>query len=159
MMRGTEDIMRTKSHGTCTRAAQQRLRWGCEYETADQICCFNRHYAEPSGYYYSEGRTFVSEMAAAEAPITFYDAVDGRPLFVAPVGRSSKDFLQESYAHGWPSFRQAEVVWENVRCLPDGEVVSTSGTHLGHNIPDEEGHRFCINVSHASHPCVLLHSS
>ena len=108
---------------------------------------FNRHYAEPSGYYYSQGRTFVQEMSATEVPITFHDAVDGKPLFVAPLGRSGKDFLKESHTHGWPSFRNDEVVWENVRCLPDGEVISTTGTHLGHNIPDEKGHRFCINVS------------
>ena len=35
------------------------------------------------------------------------------------------------YSQGWPSFRDQEVVWENVRVLRDGETVSTSGTHLG----------------------------
>merc|ERR1711936_160026 len=25
--------------------------------------------------------------------------------------------------HGWPSFRDSEVVWENVRCLKTGETV------------------------------------
>ena len=32
---------------------------------------------------------------------------------------------------GWPSFRDQEVVWENVRVLKDGETVSVTGTHLG----------------------------
>jgi peptide methionine sulfoxide reductase MsrB len=47
----------------------------------------------------------------------------------------------------------AEVNWENVRCLPDGETVSISGTHLGHNLPDSKGSRYCINlVSIAGRP-------
>ena len=46
-----------------------------------------------------------------------------------------------------PSFRDQEVVWENVRVLKDGETVSTSGTHLGHNIPSKDRrNRYCINL-------------
>lgn len=56
------------------------------------------------------------------------------------------EFLKESASHGWPSFRDDEVNWENVRCLSDGECVSLSGTHLGHNIPDSKGNRYCINL-------------
>ena len=60
---------------------------------------------------------------------------------------------RESTYHGWPSFRDDEVVWENVRCLGDGETVSTTGTHLGHNLPDRSGNRYCINlVSIAGRP-------
>ena len=45
------------------------------------------------------------------------------------------------------------MVWENVRVLPDSEVVSLAGTHLGHNIPDSKGNRYCINlVSVAGNP-------
>lgn len=80
-----------------------------------------------------------------------YDSVTGDPLFVAPRGRTLQDFLDEGKAHGWPSFRDEEVVWESVRVLPDGEVVSTAGTHLGHNIPDERGNRFCINLCSIAH--------
>ena len=37
--------------------------------------------------------------------------------------------------------------------LDDGETVSANGTHLGHNIPDKDGNRYCINlVSIAGHP-------
>jgi peptide methionine sulfoxide reductase MsrB len=39
-----------------------------------------------------------------------------------------------------------EVNWEYVRCLPDGETVSVDGTHLGHNLPDKKGSRYCINL-------------
>lgn len=54
--------------------------------------------------------------------------------------------MRESQNHGWPSFRNDEVVQENVRILPDGECVSVDGTHLGHNIPDARGDRYCINL-------------
>ena len=39
-----------------------------------------------------------------------------------------------------------KVVWENVRCLKNGEAVSVDGTHLGHNLPDSKGNRYCINL-------------
>ena len=51
------------------------------------------------------------------------------------------NFLAESKAHGWPSFRDAEVYWDNVRVLANGETVSIDGTHLGHNLPDDAGNR------------------
>ena len=87
------------------------------------------------------------------SPTTYYDPADGKPLFKAPVGRSWDDFLKESIAHGWPSFRDAEVIWENVRTLKDGETVSLAGSHLGHNLPDGSGNRYCINlVSCAGNP-------
>ena len=38
------------------------------------------------------------------------------------VGRTFEEFVAESKSHGWPSFRDEEVVWDNVRCLKDGEV-------------------------------------
>jgi len=50
----------------------------------------------------------------------YYDSNTGKLLFTAPVGRSFKDFLVESRAHGWPSFRDEEVNWEFVRVLNDG---------------------------------------
>jgi hypothetical protein len=53
----------------------------------------------------------------------FRDSVTGLPLFIAPIGRSWEAFLAESKTHGWPSFRGAEVVWENVRVLGNGETM------------------------------------
>jgi len=88
--------------------------------------------------------------------ITFYDSNTGKPLFIAPRGgRTLDQFLKESIDHGWPSFRDEEVIWENVRCLPNGEAVSVDGTHLGHNLPDRKGSRYCINlVSVAGSPTI-----
>ena len=33
-----------------------------------------------------------------------------------------------------------------MRVLADGEAVSLNGTHLGHNLPDRSGNRYCINL-------------
>jgi peptide methionine sulfoxide reductase MsrB len=77
--------------------------------------------------------------------VTFYDSALNRPVF-AVTKRPLSQFLEESVKHGWPSFRAEDVVWENVRILDDGEVVTRDGLHLGHNIPDEKGARFCINL-------------
>merc|ERR1711865_790750 len=54
--------------------------------------------------------------------------------------------MGESKSHGWPSFRDSEVNWDYVRVLADGECVSVDGTHLGHNLPDRSGNRYCINL-------------
>ena len=50
------------------------------------------------------------------------------------------------YAYAKPSFRDEEVNWDLVRVLKDGETVSVDGTHLGHNLPDGSGNRYCINL-------------
>ena len=51
------------------------------------------------------------------------------------------------------SFAIMPFIQDYVRCLRDGEAVSVSGTHLGHNIPDANGNRYCINlVSVAGQP-------
>ncbi len=137
--------MSQKAHGTSETPVQKDLRWKCDYDTADRICNFNRHYAEYAGYWTST--SFVADARAVGLEgkeITFYDSNTGKPLFIAPKGRSMEDFLNESASHGWPSFRDEEVVWENVRCLGDGESVSVDGTHLGHNLPDSSGNRYCI---------------
>merc|ERR1719265_501615 len=40
-----------------------------------------------------------------------------------------------------------------VYLLENGETVSVDGNHLGHNLPDMSGNRYCINlVSVAGHP-------
>lgn len=95
---------------------------------------------------YWESTSFIAEASKASGEITFYDSNTGKPLFVAPRGRSFEEFVAESKSHGWPSFRDNEVVWDNVRVLPDGETVSVDGTHLGHDLPDGKGNRYCINL-------------
>jgi len=85
--------------------------------------------------------------------VTFYDSNTGKQLYKAPIGRTWQDFIDESRNHGWPSFRDEEVNWDYVRVLPNGETVSVDGTHLGHNLPDRKGNRYCINlVSIAGNP-------
>ena len=148
---GEESLMAQKSHGTSTHPVQQDLMYGCDAKLADKICNFNRHYAEHAGYFLKTH--WLKEVSQKSDATTYYDSNSGKPLFSAPIGRSFEDFLQESIAHGWPSFRDQEVNWNVVRVLRDGECVSIDGTHLGHNIPDKKGNRYCINlVSIAGRP-------
>mmetsp|Transcript_23913 Transcript_23913/g.59653 ORF Transcript_23913/g.59653 Transcript_23913/m.59653 type:complete len:150 (-) Transcript_23913:418-867(-) len=140
---GEESLMRKKAHGTSETPVQSNLKWGCDVKLADRICNFNRHYAENSGYFRST--SYVAEASKA-GEIIYYDSNSGKPLFIAPRGRTFAAYLEESLDHGWPSFRDEEVVWENVRVLPNGETVSVDGTHLGHDLPDHAGNRYCINL-------------
>ena len=130
---GDESIMSKKAHGTSAVPVQDNLRWNCDGKTADRICNFNRHYAEHSGYW--ETTTFLKEMGGdgsggggPSQPIQFFDSNTGKLLFEAPKGRTWEEFVRESRAHGWPSFRDQEVEWNNVRVLPNGEAVSVDGT-------------------------------
>jgi len=141
---GDESLMAPKAHGTSQTPVQENLRWGCDRATADRICNFNRHYAEYRGYWTSTN--FLKEESQTTGIIKFYDSNSGKLLFEAPKGRTFERFISESESHGWPSFRDEEVNWDNVRCLPNGEAVSVDGTHLGHNLPDSKGSRYCINL-------------
>jgi len=151
-----DSVMDQKAHGTSETPVQRDLRWGCDRDTADKICNFNRHYAEHSGYFESRRRGFFAEFEAAKAagtPMRYHDSNTGELLFTAPVGRTHDEFWAESMSHGWPSFRDPEVNWARVRCLANGECVSVDGTHLGHNLPKNGRNRYCINlVSVAGRP-------
>merc|ERR1711971_471108 len=138
-----DDLMNQREHGTCVGPVQQNLRWNCDREVADRISCFNRHYAEFAGYW--ETTSFLAEHSNDCEKIHFYDSVTGKELFIAPRGRTFEEFVSESKSHGWPSFRDEEVNGDHVRVLEDGETVSVDGTHLGHNLPDGRGNRYCIN--------------
>jgi hypothetical protein len=123
-----ESVMSKKAHGTSDKPVQDKLRWNCDNETADRICNFNRHYAEHGGYWTSTDFVkFAQAVPESEYPIKFYDSVTGALLFMAPVDRTMKNFLEESQKHGWPSFRDNETNWENVRCLKNGESISLTG--------------------------------
>ena len=150
--------MSQKTYGTTADPVQETLRWNCNRAKAEWVCCFNRREDEGKDYAWSEGVTWEKELLE-KGTVTFYDSVTGKPLFIAPKGRTVEEFLDESKKHGWPSFRDEEVVWENVRCVKhgegrlSGETVSLAGTHLGHNLPDAKGNRYCINlVSVAGNP-------
>mmetsp|Transcript_14486 Transcript_14486/g.20432 ORF Transcript_14486/g.20432 Transcript_14486/m.20432 type:complete len:181 (-) Transcript_14486:170-712(-) len=151
---GDESIMSKKEHGTSHVPVMKNLRWGCDWDTADRICNFNRHYAERAGYWLTT--KFLQEETPDQTYnkiIDFYDSNTGKLLFSAPKGRTFQEFVEESRNHGWPSFRDDEVNWDYVRVLPNGETVSVDGTHLGHNLPDKKGSRYCINlVSVAGNP-------
>ena len=146
-MLGSNNIMDQKNHGTCLCEIENSLRFGSSSEIANQICCFNRRYAENENYW--SDTDFIKELTNdiwSNKPSVFYDSVTNKPLFKAPMDRTWPSFLHETNNHGWPSFRIQEVIQENVKVLEDGEVVSVDGTHLGHNIPDSLGDRFCINL-------------
>ena len=91
--------MSPKAHGTTPHPVQVKLRWNTDRGTADRICSFNRHYAESPGYY--ETTSYLKEVSR-ESETVYFDSVTGKPLFVAPRGRSMEDFLKESQAHVRP---------------------------------------------------------
>mmetsp|Transcript_34969 Transcript_34969/g.75778 ORF Transcript_34969/g.75778 Transcript_34969/m.75778 type:complete len:146 (-) Transcript_34969:94-531(-) len=137
--------MDQKDHGTSAVPVQENLRYGVSRKLADKISNYNRRFAELGGYF--QETPLEEVVRAANGPVTFYDSNSGKPLFQAPINRSVDEFIEESKVHGWPSFRDDEVVWDNVRVLKNsGETVSVDGTHLGHNLPDKRGNRYCINL-------------
>jgi hypothetical protein len=97
---GKEDIMAQKAHGTSESPAQSNLQYGADVQLADRICNYNRRFAEPAGYF--ESTNLIERMFSSqpEEPVTFYDSVTGKPLFVAPNGRSVNEFVAESKVHG-----------------------------------------------------------
>jgi hypothetical protein len=95
---GDESIMAPKEHGTSSKPVQSDLLYGVSVKLADKICNFNRHFAEMGGYFQST--TFEQQVLEAKGPLTFYDSVTGKPLFVAPINRSPEQFIQESKIHG-----------------------------------------------------------
>lgn len=142
---GPEELMSEKAHGTCVGPVQSNLKFSVDQDQADRISCFNRIFAEFWGYWTKT--TMEDDVRnSGQEEYTFYDSVTGKPLFTVPRGRTLDEFFKESTYHGWPSFRDAEVNWDNVRSLVNGEIVSVDGTHLGHNLPDLMDNRYCINV-------------
>ena len=138
-------------HDQKTCALQTNLLWGLDALYSDRwICCgSNSEYAERAHTF--ENFLKRTDLSATDT-IVFYDSRCGIPLFRAPVGRTLEEWWEESILHGWPSFRPQEAVSKNVRMSevdPSGgaqEVTSACGTHLGHNIPDASGDRYCMNI-------------
>ena len=63
------DGLRVVRFLSSTVPVQENLRWGCDRETADRICNFNRHYAEHSGYFSSK-TDFVKYARSQEGEIS-----------------------------------------------------------------------------------------
>lgn len=129
----------------CTHEFQTELLWDVGHEW-DWVCCDNTRYAEPSGFFNRDPVNLFSRLDS-NGVTTFYDSTCGLPLFRAPIGRSFEEWQEESVEGGWPSFRPDEVVWENVIEKEGGETASVCGTHLGHNLPDADGDRYCIDLA------------
>lgn len=147
---------------SCSGPVQRTLRFGVsgrstptvpvvvnENETlADAVCCDTRTkpFAEPQFLFEAPDIALFSKLDTGVT--TFYDSVCGLPLFRAPVNRTLAEFKADTQEHGWPSFRPAEVVTENV--ITDettGYVTSRCGTHLGSYLPDSQGPRWCMDLS------------
>eukprot|EP00439_Symbiodinium_sp_Y106_P033386 s1499_g4.t1 len=85
---------------------------------------------------------FWTEVTDQSGTVKFYDAQCGIPLFEAPKGRTYAEFKRESERHGWPSFRDEEIIKENIKVLDGGEVVSKCNTKAGPKVPklfDQKG--------------------
>ena len=116
-----------------------------DYSTADRICCHNHRFAEYRGYLEAPEVRLFDRLDPNKEHI-WYDSVCGLPLFVAPRGRTFDEFKEESIHHGWPSFRPAEIISENVIIHDDGRMESKCLTHLGHNLPKGGVDRYCIDL-------------
>eukprot|EP00295_Goniomonas_pacifica_P021594 CAMPEP_0175854706 /NCGR_PEP_ID=MMETSP0107_2-20121207/27511_1 /TAXON_ID=195067 ORGANISM="Goniomonas pacifica, Strain CCMP1869" /NCGR_SAMPLE_ID=MMETSP0107_2 /ASSEMBLY_ACC=CAM_ASM_000203 /LENGTH=240 /DNA_ID=CAMNT_0017170569 /DNA_START=46 /DNA_END=768 /DNA_ORIENTATION=- len=128
-------------------APRKDLLYGCDkhWDTANHICCHNHRGAEYWGFLSSPDIALFDKLDPTKQHI-FFDSVCGKPLFIAPVGRSFDDWKDESTSHGWPSFRPEEGIADNVNIHYGGRMSSTCGTHLGHNLPDFSGPRYCIDL-------------
>mmetsp|Transcript_18370 Transcript_18370/g.54583 ORF Transcript_18370/g.54583 Transcript_18370/m.54583 type:complete len:182 (-) Transcript_18370:35-580(-) len=147
---------------TCSGPVQSNLLYGMSHRKtaegvlapvdaneslAEAICCDSRAslVAEPQFLYQAPDVQLFARISPDNVT-TFYDSVCGLPLFAAPRNRSLADFEADTDEHGWPSFRTAELVAENV--VTNGtQVTSVCGTHLGTYDPDAAGPRWCIDLS------------
>ena len=96
-------------------------------------------------------------MADATDEPTTLQLDDARKVFVSRVPRTFdsealRACLERALGDGGSAkggtdiIEKAEVIWDDVRILDNGEAVSAAGTHLGHNLPDAAGNRYCINL-------------
>jgi len=146
-------VQRGLRYNISTRDTPETVRGGVnESESlAEAVCCDIRAvlFAEPQFTFAAPDISLFTKMSQ-DGVTTFYDSVCGLPLFRAPMGRSLADFEADTNEHGWPSFRPAEVVYENVvsdTSKKGGLVKSKCGTHLGTYLPDDRGARWCMDLS------------
>lgn len=124
---------------------QTDLQWnvGHEYE---HVCCGKAGDVEPAGFFDLFPVNLFSRLDNTGVT-TFYDSVCGLPLFRAPIGRSWEEWQEESVQQGKPTFRDEEVVWENVVKHTDTSTArSVCGTHLGKSTTDSTGDLYSIDL-------------
>ena len=87
--------------------------FGSHEGLVEAVCCDirNQQYAEPQRLYADVG---LFKQLDPSGVTTFYDSASGLPVFRAPINRSLAAFEADTVEHGWPSFRDGEVVAENV---------------------------------------------
>jgi len=158
-----------KEFDTCTNAIQSNLRYNISTFQQSQyfpnetlavsVCCDKRMQAlaEPQFLFQAPNIQLFAVLNKTSGVHTFYDSACGVPVFRAPINRTMAEFEEDTNEHGWPSFRDGEVILENVRTHKDtGYVISSCNTHLGSFLPDAQGSRWCIDLSCISgNPIVL----
>ena len=118
-------------------------------DLATAVCCDSQNfaYAEPQ-HTFDQPDVALFKQLNAQGQTVFYDSVCGTPLFSVPRNRTLDDFKADTTEHGWPSFRQAEILDKGLRVdLASGFVFSSCGTHLGSYLPDDKGPRYCLDLS------------
>lgn len=155
-----------KEFDTCQGHVQKNLRYNMSlFDTPDgvpvnvnateslatAICCDSRTkvFAEPRFLFQNPFVNFFQNLNA-DSVTTFYDSVCGLPIFRAPIGRTMSEFQADTTEHGWPSFREKEIIAENVITDKNGFVYSKCGTHLGSYLPDGPNStipRWCLDLS------------
>jgi len=148
----THSVSKIQGNNTCSGKIQNPLRfglsqalWSDDETLTEAICCDSQFagLAEQAGTF-QLAKLF--ETIDKNGVTTFYDPVCGKPLFNAPKGRTFDAWKAETEEHGWPSFRDAEVVKENIE-VRDNVVYSSCGTRLGDNLPDGGGNRYCLDLA------------
>ena len=118
-------------------------------DLATAVCCDSQNfpYAEPQ-HLFDQPDVALFKNMNAHGQTVFYDSVCGIPLFSVPRNRTLADFQADTTEHGWPSFREAEIVDKGLHTdLATGFVFSSCGTHLGSYLPDDKGPRWCLDLS------------
>ena len=97
---------------------------------AEAICCDARYddFAEPNSLF-SDVNFFAA--LTDNKGTTFFDSSCGIPLFFVAASRY-ETFKSETAEHGWPSFRDVDIINKNnLKVDSTGHVYSSCGTHLG----------------------------
>jgi len=127
-------------------ASSPELRWGVGGKMAEEVRRTNRADVEGAGFWQKFLPALERDSAICNQ-ITFRDSATGKPLFIAPKGRTWGEFIKDCQKKGRLAFRDQEVVKQNVRVIGETSMVSIDGTHLGTNEEDAGGNHYLISIS------------